>query len=214
MAYAKVIRAESLQKHVESNNGWTDYFAVRNEAVEKRGRRVEGEQSQSTPVAPPTQARRKETRARRRYKTPFTPAEFWKRVDVRGPQDCWLWQGTTIPRNGYGTFWHADLKQMVTAHRGAYLITHGAIPDGLEVMHSCDVRLCQNPAHLKLGTHLENMQDMQAKGRRGMRSPLAHSPKGRPWSAEQRAKIVAARRLRAAKQIEARSQRSGRAESA
>jgi len=52
------------------------------------------------------------------------------------------------------------------AHRISYLIAHGEISDAMDVLHSCDNTLCVNPDHLSLGTHLANMQDMYAKGRR------------------------------------------------
>lgn len=51
------------------------------------------------------------------------------------------------------------------AHRYAWIQTHGPIPDGLFVLHRCDVRNCVNVEHLFLGTHQDNMDDMVAKGR-------------------------------------------------
>ena len=56
------------------------------------------------------------------------------------------------------------------AHRVAYERANGPIPDGLCVLHSCDVRMCVNTEHLFLGDHNVNMQDMKNKGRgRGAR---------------------------------------------
>jgi hypothetical protein len=84
---------------------------------------------------------------------------FWAMVS----KDCWLWRGSIKPRNGYGHF--RDGKKDFNAHRLAYELTYGPIPAGLEVMHTCDAPACVNPAHLKLGTHDENMQDCKRKGR-------------------------------------------------
>jgi len=55
------------------------------------------------------------------------------------------------------------------AHQWAFAIYRGSIPAGLNVCHSCDVGRCINPDHLWLGTQKQNMDDMDAKGRRGTR---------------------------------------------
>ena len=52
------------------------------------------------------------------------------------------------------------------AHRMAYEVAKGDIPEGMHILHSCDNPKCCNPAHLRPGTHQENMDDMQARGRR------------------------------------------------
>jgi hypothetical protein len=87
---------------------------------------------------------------------------FWSKVDVRGDDECWMWQGT-LHRQGYGMLrW--DDKQTF-AHRVAYALTNGPIPAGLIICHSCDVPGCCNPAHLFLGTYKDNSQDRDRKGR-------------------------------------------------
>jgi len=67
-------------------------------------------------------------------------------------------------RDGYGKFGvsHDDLR---AAHRYGWELAHGPIPDELIVCHRCDTPLCQNPAHLFLGTSQANTRDMMSKGR-------------------------------------------------
>jgi hypothetical protein len=75
---------------------------------------------------------------------------------------CWLWQNFCY-RNGYGEFYMSSGKHL--AHRASYTLFKGKIPDGLCVLHRCDVRNCVNPDHLWLGTVKENQVDMAKKGR-------------------------------------------------
>ncbi len=86
---------------------------------------------------------------------------FWSKVDQCGA--CWLWTG---PRGGDGCGVFNFKGRPYSAHRTAYALTHGEIPPGLVVMHSCDNRWRVNPAHLRVGTQAENVRDMHSKGRR------------------------------------------------
>lgn len=70
---------------------------------------------------------------------------------------------------------------MTGAHRVAWELTHGPIPDGLNVLHDCDNPPCVNPEHLFLGTQVDNSKDMDAKGRRnnGVRDQRGEKNNGR-----------------------------------
>lgn len=81
--------------------------------------------------------------------------------------DCWLWTATVVwsSRRGqcYGTFWWKGKQHR--AHRVAYELFYGVDPGEQMVLHTCDVGVCVNPDHLKLGDHLTNMQEMLDRGR-------------------------------------------------
>lgn len=94
-------------------------------------------------------------------------ARFWSKVDRSG-DGCWLWTAGRY-KHGYGMF-HAgrfrDGRQDVRhAHRLAYELTHGDVPDGLVVKHACDNPPCCNPAHLSVGTQADNLREMRERGR-------------------------------------------------
>lgn len=97
-------------------------------------------------------------------------ARFWSKVNKSG--DCWLWTAATF-RRGYGAFWLDGTQRR--AHRVAYELANGPIPDALLVLHTCDNPRCVNPAHLIAGTGDDNMADMVRKGRacRGERNNTA-----------------------------------------
>jgi hypothetical protein len=73
---------------------------------------------------------------------------------------CWIWTGAA---GRYGAV--TINRKHIDAHRLSWLLYRGPIPDGLRVLHRCDVCLCVNPSHLFLGTAKDNSQDMVMKGR-------------------------------------------------
>lgn len=86
------------------------------------------------------------------------PAERFERF-VEKSEGCWLWTGTTVGSNArYGHFWDGERK--VYAHRFAYELWVGPIPEGHEIDHvksrGCTSKLCVRPDHLEPVTHREN----------------------------------------------------------
>ncbi len=95
---------------------------------------------------------------------------FWSKVDRSGgPNACWLWTAH-LTCKGYGQFRVAGRKgKVMRAHRVAYVLAKGVIPDDLLVCHDCpdgDNPACCNPAHLFVGTNVDNKLDWIKKGKR------------------------------------------------
>lgn len=91
---------------------------------------------------------------------PPVAVRFWQ--NVQKTDTCWLWTGS-VSGNGYGTI-YADGKRE-GAHRVAWMLANGAIPNGLLVRHKCDNPICVRADHLELGTGADNMRDMIERGR-------------------------------------------------
>jgi hypothetical protein len=82
-------------------------------------------------------------------------ARLWAAVDKLGPDDCWEWKGARNS-SGYGVIHFRGKTQ--GAHRVAYELTQGKIPEGIELDHLCRNRVCCNPVHLEPINHNENMR--------------------------------------------------------
>jgi len=102
---------------------------------------------------------------------------FWSKVEMGKPDECWEWRAYRN-QDGYGKYMLNG--RVESAHRIAWQMNWGDIPDGLCVCHRCDNPACINPAHLYLATHQENMDDMREKGR----------AKGHPGEENYKAKLT------------------------
>ena len=93
--------------------------------------------------------------------TALLQVRFWAKVDVRGPDECWNWTGST-GGNNYG---RVNInKSGYSAHRVSMALD-GRDPIDLCALHRCDNPPCCNPAHLFAATQLDNISDRGAKGR-------------------------------------------------
>ncbi|KKM63632.1 hypothetical protein LCGC14_1509480 [marine sediment metagenome] len=91
------------------------------------------------------------------------PAKRFHLSYVIDPEsECWLWI-KSLSDSGYGQF-SVD-GESISAHRYSWELHNGPIPDGLCVLHKCDVKPCVNPDHLFTGTNKDNSQDALKKGR-------------------------------------------------
>lgn len=108
---------------------------------------------------------------KRKRKVKQLTERFWPKINKSGPwlrNDlgiCWEWTGYKDP-HGYGRMSSQRGQPNLLAHRVSWEIHYGKIPKGLDCLHRCDNPSCTNPQHLFLGTHLDNMRDMDKKRRR------------------------------------------------
>ena len=104
--------------------------------------------------------------------------KFWKRVDKRGIDDCWLWGGKIAPL-GYGKLFVTGRKE-VYAHRFSFMLCYGAIPDDLVVHHKCCVRACVNPNHLEVISNVDNV--MRGNSPLAQHARKTHCPRGHEYT--------------------------------
>jgi hypothetical protein len=115
---------------------------------------------------------------------------FWSKVDMRGPDECWLWKEGQDGR-GYGQVkWHGKTTR---AHRISLEIKLGRpIRAGYDACHTrnCTSRVCCNPNHLYEGTRKQNMQDAVATGALIGRNAARGSAVGRATTTEGQAREI------------------------
>jgi len=99
---------------------------------------------------------------------------FWAKVSPEPNTGCWLWTGAVLPR-GYGSIQSKGGHQALMAHRVAYELLVGTIPQGLCIDHRCFNKWCVNPAHLEPVTPLENSNRSADRFRRDRNTfPCGH----------------------------------------
>lgn len=107
---------------------------------------------------------------------------YSEKVDKRGPDDCWPWLAAK-DIGGYGVINNERgcEPRKLKAHRLAYSLEFGDIPEELIVRHVvCANPACCNPAHLAVGSHADNSEDMIRDGHSilGDRHPSKIDPRG------------------------------------
>ncbi len=118
-------------------------------------------------------------------------ALFWRHVGMSKLDECWPWNGARYPL-GYGRLRRGKVQR--AAHREAFEIAYGVdVPREMMVCHRCDNPPCCNPAHLFIGTSLDNNVDRKNKGRNGDTRGTRH-PQARLTEAD----VIEMRRMRAA----------------
>jgi hypothetical protein len=92
----------------------------------------------------------------------LTPEErFWLKVEKT--ESCWIWIGACKGSLEYGNF-YLSRGVYVYAHHFSWELHFGPIPEGKQVLHSCDMPRCVNPGHLEIGTQCDNVYDALTKG--------------------------------------------------
>lgn len=91
--------------------------------------------------------------------TPSLVERLNARVTKGEPDQCWPWTGAM--RNGYGCIKHDG--RVHSTHKVSFVIAKGEVPEGLIVTHSCDNKVCCNPAHLVAATPGANVREMHER---------------------------------------------------
>src|SRR5438132_10142195 len=121
---------------------------------------------------------------------PMTPSTFWT-TKVRKTESCWFWTGFVRP-DGYGRIGVKGKQEL--AHRYAYEITNGSIPEDFKLDHichnedlncpggsSCQHRKCVRPSHLIPKTDMENVRSSRVSTA-SKNAAKTHCPQGHEYS--------------------------------
>lgn len=104
---------------------------------------------------------------------------FWLKVGKRGPDECWEWLSGKHS-DGYGKFWLDGRTEL--AHRFAYELMRGPIPDGLQIDHLCRNRACVNPSHMEIVTgEVNTLRGLSFAAQNARKTHCAH---GHPLSGD------------------------------
>ena len=104
---------------------------------------------------------------------------FLSKISI-AENDCWEWMGG-IGSRGYGGFWNG--RKVVYAHRFAYEMIKGGIPEELEIDHLCRNHSCVNPNHLEAVLHRENCnRGVASEVNRNRQLAITHCPQGHPYN--------------------------------
>lgn len=119
-------------------------------------------------------------RYRKSRTRPWTTTRFLGCVEMLPEAPgCWLWN-RALMNEGYGQVLMENHRKKILAHRLSWELFQGSIPDGLCVLHRCDVRCCVNPGHLFVGTKADNNADMCRKGRHWRSGSATKNLRGGP----------------------------------
>lgn len=132
---------------------------------------------------------------------PTLSVRFHRKVNYDGPNGCWVWTASQFGDSGYGRISHNNRSR--GAHRVAYELYVGPIPEGLTIDHLCRNRSCVNPAHLEavpIGVNILRGENPAARNARKTHCKWGHefTPEntGKKTGGGRRCRACARRRLR------------------
>lgn len=118
------------------------------------------------------------------------PERLHRHIALDATSGCWIWMSSRN-QGGYGQMW--DGRTMSVAHRAVYLMTVGAIPDGLQLDHLCKQPACVNPAHLEPVTAAENARRRRKYAPEATTARELHTARQKAYRERRRARLRAER---------------------